>query len=194
MWHIDFSKLAEAMKLDSPKAQLMIKQGVDFRKSFDFLRSCRKAKLRDFLYPFVIFCHKKKIVATVENFFRWKTEKVRSDTYKTIFELERFYGTSLILFLSSYKANNHKMMRIAKQCFSSLFHVNNNHFYSLLDIWYDYMDKKMHKENPVLHRFLEERKFSNKTGEPYRSSPLDEVHEMYNREGMRFQKNKKTDI
>ena len=181
LWNVDFSDLASSMKLDSAAAQLMIKNGVDFRKSFDFLRSVRKAKLRELLYPFVIFCYKNKVFISVENFLRWVKDEVKSQTYLSILQIERYFGTSLLLYISSYKANNYKMMKIAKQCFSSLFHINNNPNYKLLDVWSDYLDRKMEKENPTLHSYIEKRKFSNKTGEPYRSSPLDEIHEMYNR-------------
>lgn len=53
-----------------------------------------------------------------------------------------------------------------------------------------YLELKMQKNNPELADYLRTRLFCNKTRKPYKSEPYDELHEEFNRRGMRFQNNK----
>ena len=56
-----------------------------------------------------------------------------------IYEIEKNFGTSLLLYISGMRANNNPVMKAAKKCFSPLFHVNQNPIYSQLDIHSDNM-------------------------------------------------------
>ena len=53
-----------------------------------------------------------------------------------------------------------------------------------------YLELKMKKNNPELADYLKTRLFCNKTRKPYKSEPYDELHEEFNRRGMRFQNNR----
>jgi len=46
LWNIDLSSLASSINLSSIKAQLMLSNGQDFRKQFDFLRTCRISRIK----------------------------------------------------------------------------------------------------------------------------------------------------
>ena len=64
----------------------------------------------------------------------WKKENVKSDKYNLIFDIEKIFVTSLRILLSSVRANNEKEMQTSKRVFSSLFNVNNNRNYSVMDV------------------------------------------------------------
>ena len=190
LWSIEYKDLAISIKLTSPKALLMIEKGQDFRKSLDFIISARRAKIRELLSPFVKDANSQKIVPTIPNFKRWVKEVVNSKTYESVLNIEHVYGTALVGFRSSYRANNLRTLNACKNVFSSLFHINHNTNYLMLDMWTQYYDLKMKKNAPDLATYLEKRLFCNKSGRPYRSEPYDELHEEFNRRGMRFQNNK----
>ena len=192
-WEIDFQELCKAMKLDTPKALFMIEKGTDFRKSLDFIRSCRKAKIRELLTPFVKHCKENNLHVSVGHFFLWLKMFVKNKTYLSVYNIEKYYGTSLLLFLSSMRSNNYPTLRVAKRMFSSLFHANNNPNYAGIDLWTDYYDEKMRESNPELYNYLETRRFTNKTGKNYGFEPHDERHEEYNKRGMNFQRNRTTE-
>ena len=168
----------------------MIEKGTDFRKCMDFIISARRAKIREMLSPFVKYCKNEKVVPTVNNFLRWVKEKVKSKTFKSAMNIEHIFGTALLLFRSSYRANNLKVLTACKNIFSRLFHINNNSMYMILDIWSQYYDLKMQKNNPELYNYLQTRLFCNKSGRPYHSEGMDEFHEEFNKKGMQFQQNR----
>ena len=59
----------------------MIEKQTDFRKGMDFIRTVRKAKLREFLTPFAKYCKAENIVPLVEHFLPWKEHFVEDETY-----------------------------------------------------------------------------------------------------------------
>ena len=71
-----------------------------------------------------------------------------------------------------------------------VFHVNNNPNYKVLDIYSEYQDNKMMKENPGLYEYLRTRRFTNKSGNDFGYEPHDERHEEYNKRGMSFGQNR----
>ena len=81
------------------------------------------------------------------------------------------------------------ILNAAKNVFSSLFHINKNPNYVVLDMWSQYYDLKMIQNNPELSNYLSSRLFTNKSRKPYSAEPADENHEEFNRRGMRFQNN-----
>ena len=142
------------------------------------------------LYPYVKECIQLQQSASVEGFIKWKDEKVHSPTFLSAYNIERNFGTSLLLFQSSYRANNLKLLKVAQRQFSSLFHINNNSMYLKLDMFTQYLELKMQKENPNLANYLKDKMFCNTSGKKYCAEPYDEKHEEYNRQGMRFQANR----
>lgn len=192
-WDIDFKDLCTAINLASPKAQFMIEKGTDFRKSIDFIRSVRKAKIREILTPYVRFCKERNIEATVDMFYVWLKDEVKNKTYLSVYNIEKNFGTSLLLYISAMRSNNYPLLRIAKRMFSSLLHINNHPNYAQIDVWTDYLDEKMEKDNPELYQYLKTRRFTNKTGQPYRFEPHDERHEEFNKRGLNFQNNRTTE-
>lgn len=134
LWEVDFEDLCEAVHLVTPKAKFMIEKQTDFRKGMDFIWTARKAKLREIVTPFVKYCKVQNIATNVNNFLLWKKNFVKDKNYISTYEIEKIFGTSLILYLSSMRSNNYDLLRIAKNSFSRLFHVNNNPNYKVLDI------------------------------------------------------------
>ena len=187
---MDYSDLWKAIHLVTLKARFMIEKQTDFRKGMDFIRTVRKAKLREFLTPVAKYCKAENIVPLVEHFLLWKEHYVEDETYLAQFNIEKVFGTSLLMYLASMRSNNYEYLRISKKSFSSLFHINNNPNYKVLDIFTDHQYLKMLKENPELYKYLETRRISNKTGKDYAFEPHDERHEEYNKRGMGFGPNK----
>ena len=172
LWDIDFKGLAAAIDLDSPKASFMIQKGVDYRKSLDFIRTARSAKLRELLTPFVIYCWENKVVETIGNFQRWIKETVHSENFLSTLQIEQIYGTGVLLFVSSCRANNYPMMQIAKFAVAPLFHIMNHPNYSRLELWSEYIDWKMTTKRPELATYINERRFANKTLKKYHAKAL----------------------
>ena len=143
--------------------------------------------------PFVRYALDKKIELTVENFEQWMKDIVKSETFMNIYQLEKIYGTALILYYSSMRANNIEMLSVAKRAISPLFHINGNINYQVIDVQTDYMTKKMQIEAPNLYNYLKDRLFTNKTGKLYSSEPHDERHEEYNKRGLSFQDMRNTE-
>ena len=159
----------------------------DFRKSLDTVKTVRKAKVREFVTPFVRYARDKNLDINVPSFLLWKQFLVKSETYKALYEIERIYGTSFLLFHASLRANNFKLANIAKKTFSSLFHINRHPNYAIMDIHTEYLDTKLTQKVPELKEYLDIRKCTNFTGMPYANEPHDERHEELNKRGLNMQ-------
>ena len=110
--------------------------------------------------------------------------------YLSVFNIEKYLGTPMILFRCAYRANNLQLVKACRNTFTKLFHINQNPNYLKLEMYTQYLELKMQKNNPELADYLRTRLFCNKTRKPYKSEPYDELHEEFNRRGMRFQNNK----
>ena len=188
VFSLDLSELCKSIMLDSPKGQFLIEKGTDFRKTLDVIRTSREAKLREICHPFVIWAKKKNIEISLDAFHLWFRNYVKSPSFKLCYEIEKTYGTSLLVLLSSMRANNPTYYKASKKVFAPLLHINFHTTYSILDIYSDYLDRKMEIEAPNLHKYLEVRTHPNKTGKPFSSEPLDERHEEFNKRGLQLQK------
>ena len=69
---MDYSDLWKAIHLVTLKARFMIEKQTDFSNGMDFIRTVRKAKLREFLTPVAKYCKAENIVPLVEHFLLWK--------------------------------------------------------------------------------------------------------------------------
>ena len=76
-WNLDYSDLCEAIHLVTPKAKFMIEKQTDFRKGLDFVRTARKAKLRELVTPFVKFCKAENVKPLVDHFILWRKKFCR---------------------------------------------------------------------------------------------------------------------
>ena len=114
-WNLDYSDLCEAIHLVTPKAKFMIEKQTDFRKGLDFVRTARKAKLRELVTPFVKFCKAENVKPLVDHFILWKKNFVEDETYLVQYNIERIFGTSLLLYVSSMRANNYKLLKDFKE-------------------------------------------------------------------------------
>ena len=187
-WDLDVEELSASIGLDSLKAKFMVSKVTNLRKVTDVIRSIRIAKLRELVLPYVKFALTNNFQPSIQDFYKWKEVMVKSKTFETVFQLEKVYGTALLLYISAMRSNNNKILTSAKKVFSPLLHVNNNPNYSIIDIYTEYQETKLKWYAPSLSEYLEKRRFTNKTGNLYSYSPHDERHEEYNKRGMNFQK------
>ena len=186
-WNIDYQELCKSIHFETPKALFMQEKVTDFRKSLDTYRTVREAKLRELVTPYVKYSKENKLKIDVKSYLLWKKFFVQSPTYNAVFEIEKYYGTSFILFHAALRANNFKLATVAKRIFSPLFHVNRHPNYSVMDIHTDYIEQKLAANAPELEKYLNTRRCSNFTGEPYASEPQDERHEEFNKRGLNMQ-------
>ena len=124
----------------------------------------------------------------MEAFLLWKKFLVDSENYETVFQIEKYYGTSFFLFHAGLRANNFKLVTIAKKIFSPLFHINRHPNYSVMDIHTDYLESTLAKKAPELDKYLSVRRCSNFKAQPYASEPHDERHEEFNKRGLNMQR------
>ena len=186
-WNIDYQELCKAINFETPKALFMQEKVTDFRKSLDTYRTVRKAKIREIVTPFVKYALENKIIMNVNSLLLWKKIFVNSEIYKTVFEIEKYYGTGFILFHAALRANNFKLVKIAKKIFSPIFHINRHPNYSIMDIHTDYVEESLSVKVPELEEYLNDKRCSNYTRLPYASEPHDERHEEYNKRGLNMQ-------
>ena len=190
-WDIDYEHLVKSIHFETPKALFTQHKVTDYRKSMDTRRTVRQAKMREFVTPYVKHALETKQNINdinVESFLRWKTCFVKSETYKAVFEIEKIFGTSFLLFHSALRANNFKLASIAKRLFSPLLHVNRHPNYSIMDIHTDYVHQAMTANAPELKTYLDTRQTSNFTRKDYAGEPHDERHEEYNKRGLNMQR------
>ena len=187
-WSIDYEELVKSIHFETPQALFMQEKVTDFRKSLDTFRTARKATLRELVTPFVKYALENEIEVSVNSFLMWKKFFVNNNLYNAIFRIEETYGTAFLLFLSALRANNFKLVKIAKKAFSSLFHVNNHPNYSIMDIHTEYLERKLDDNNPELRDYLDARRCTNLSNKPFAYEPLDERNEEYNKRGLNMQK------
>ena len=187
LWKLDYEELVKSIHFETPKALFMQEKVTDYRKSMDTCKTVRTAKVRELATPFVKYAKENNLDINVDSFLLWKKFLVESKTYEALFQIERVYGTSLLLFHASLRANNFKLVKIAKKAFSPLFHINNHPNYSIMDIHTEYLDQKLTEKEPELDEYLQVRKCSNFTQKPYAYEPFDERHEEFNKRGLNMQ-------
>ena len=186
-WNIDYQELCKSIHFETPKALFMQEKVTDFRKSKDTCRTARTAKLRELVTPYVKYSKSNNLEINVKAYLLWKKFFVSCKVYESIFQIEKVYGTSFLLFHSAIRANNFKIANIAKKLFSPLFHVNRHPNYAVMDIHTDYLEEKLRDNVPKLKTYLDTRKCSNFSQKPYASEPHDERHEEYNKRGLNMQ-------
>ena len=187
-WDLDIEDLSASIGLDSMKAKFMVSKVTNFRKVWDVVRSVRLSRMREMVLAYVKWGKLNHFPLSVKDYYAWKDVYVKSETFNAVFELEKWYGTSLILYISAMRSNNDNVLQSAKKVISPLLHLNGNFNYSVIDVYTDYQDKKLEICAKPLHEYIKTRKFTNKTGLPYCYSPHDERHEEYNKRGLNFQK------
>ena len=185
-WKLNLQTLCESINLDSPKALYMVEKVTSFRKVFDVVRANYQAKLQEIVYPFVKWALEFNAELKYSEFLKWKERHVKSETWLSVYMIEKVYGTALLLYISGMRANNLKVLTSAKKVFSPLFAVNSNPNYHIIDITTDYQDLVMQKTRPELHDYLSTRKFNHPKNKPYHFSPIDERHEEFNQRGIRM--------
>ena len=186
-WNIDYRELCKSIHFETEKALFMQEKVTDFRKSLDTYRTVREAKLRELVTPYVKYSLENNLQIDVKSYFLWKKFFVQSQTYNTVFDIEKTYGTSFLLFHAALRANNFPLVKIAKKVFSPLFHINRHPNYSVMDIHTDYVEHTLSEKAPELNEYLVTRRCSNFTGKPYSSEPHDERHEEFNKRGLNMQ-------
>ena len=154
-WDIHYRELVKSIHFETPKALFMQEKVTDFRKSYDTYRTSRTAKLREFVLPYVKYAVANDQELSVKSFLVWKKFFVKSKIYNTIFEIEKYFGTSFLIFHASLRANNYRLASMAKKIGSALFHINGHPNYSIMDIHTEYLDKKLSEKAPELKDFLE---------------------------------------
>ena len=185
--NIDYQELCKSINFETEKALFMQEKVTDFRKSLDTYRTYRQAKLRELVTPFIKYAKENKLKVDLNSFLMWKNFFVKCKTYQLIYQIEKYFGTSFLMFHAALRANNYKIANIAKKMFSPLFHINRHPNYSIMDIQTTYVDEKEKQNVPELKKYLDARKTSNFTNEPYCSEPHDERHEEYNKRGLNMQ-------
>ena len=186
-WNIDYQELVKAIHFETPKALFCQEKVTDFRKSLDTNRTVRVATVRELVTPFVKYAKENDSETDVASYLAWKTSNVKCQTYESIFQIEKYFGTSFLLFHASLRANNFPLANIAKKMFSSLFHINRHPNYAIMDIQTHYVEEKLNEKVPELKKYLDLRRCSNFSGKPYGSEPHDERHEEFNKRGLNMQ-------
>ena len=181
-WKIDYSYLVNSLGFKSPKAQIFQQKVQDLHKAFDTFIARRKAKLLEYVRPFVIDCIKKKTIPSSKAFDDWVTNNVKDESYKVNLEIDKYFGTSIWLVRAGHRANYFKLYRAGMRIFSGLFHINGNLNYSVIELYEDYLFSMMELHNPGLFDHFSTRLCSNLNKVPLNSQPQDARHEEMNKQ------------
>ena len=182
-WNIDYSFICSSIGFQSPKAQLFQQKVQDMHKCSDTFNARRFAKIREYARGYVKSIKNKDELPSADKFEKWLKNDVKSDNFKLNVEIDKLYGTSLWLCLAAQRANYWKLFKASVRVFSGLFHINGNSFYSVIEIYDEYLMKKMEVGNKTLHDHLVKRLFTNLTGVPYCAQSHDARHEEQNKKG-----------
>ena len=182
-WNIDYSYLCNAIGFKSPKAQLFQQKVQDLHKCMDTYNARRPAKLREYARTFVLWCRTNNVSPNAKQFENWLQNEVQNESFKLNVDIDKMFGTALWLCHAGQRANHWKMYRAALKIFSGLFHVNGNSFYSIIDVYDEYLMSMMKTHNSELYEHLQTRLYTNMTGVPYCSQSHDARHEEANKKG-----------
>ena len=171
-WNIDYSFICSSIGFQSPKAQLFQQKVQDMHKCSDTFNARRFAKIREYARGYVKSIKNKDELPSADKFEKWLKNDVKSNNFKLNVEIDKLYGTSLWLCLAAQRANYWKLFKASVRVFSGLFHINGNSFYSVIEIYDEYLMKKMEVGNQTLHDHLVKRFFTNLTGVPYCARPI----------------------
>ena len=98
-WKIDYSFIVM-----SPKAQIFQQKVQDLHKAFDTFIARRKAKLLEYVRPFVLDCIKRNKESTPEYFEQWVANEVKDLSYKLNSNIDKYLGTSICLVKAEHRA------------------------------------------------------------------------------------------
>ena len=182
-WNIDYSYLCNAIGFKSPKAQLFQQKVQELHKCMDTYNARRPAKLKEYARTFVLWSRKNDVSPNAEQFEKWLQTKVQNESFKINVEIDKMFGTALWLCHAGQRANHWKIYRAALKVFSGLFHINGNSFYSIIDVYDEYLMSMMKTHNSDLYEHLQTRLYTNMTGVPYCSQSHDARHEEANKKG-----------
>ena len=119
-WDIDYQAHVKSIHFETPKALFMQQKVTDFRKSLDTYRCVRRAKLRELVTPFVKHARENFVDIDVKSYLAWNRSNVKCEMYKAVFQIEKYYGTSFLLYHAALRANNQKLAQVAKKSFQSI--------------------------------------------------------------------------
>ena len=186
-WNIVFQELGKSIHFVTPKALFTQEKVTDYRTSLDTQRTARTAKVRELVTPYVKYSKEKNLLISVQAFLLWKKILVENDNYETVFQIEKYFGTSFFLFHAGLRANNLKLLTIAKKIFSPLFYINRHPNYSVMDIHTAYLENTLAIKAPELEKYVNVRRCSNFKAQPYANEPHDERHKEFNKRGLNMQ-------
>ena len=95
-WNIDFQELGKSIHFVTPKALFTQEKVTDYRTSLDTQRTARTAKVRELVTPYVKYSKEKNLLISVQAFLLWKKFLVENDNYETVFQIEKYFGTSFL--------------------------------------------------------------------------------------------------
>ena len=153
------------------------------RKCMDTYNARRPAKLREYARTFVIWCRENDVDPNASQFETWLQKNVKDESFKLNVSIDKIFGTALWLCHAGQRANYWKLYRAAIKLFSGLFHVNGNSFYSIIEVYDDYLLTMMKSHNVDLYDHLKTRLYTNLTRVPYCSQSHDARHEEANKKG-----------
>ena len=117
-WKIDYSYTVNCLGFRSPKAQIFEQKVKDLHKSFDTFMARRKAKLLEYVRPFVIYCNTNDIHADSASFDEWVAKEVIDESYKVNIQIDKYFGTAIWLVRAGHRANYFKIYRAGMRILS----------------------------------------------------------------------------
>ena len=107
---------------------------------------------------------------------------MKDESYKVIIEIDKYFGTVILLVRAGHHANYLQLYRAGMRIFSGLIHINGNINYSVIELFEDYMLSAMEEKNFDLFNHLITRLCSNLNKIPLNSQPQDARHEEMNKQ------------
>ena len=123
----------------------------------DTYNAKRPAKLREYARAFVLWCRSNNVTPSAGHLETWLQNKVGSESFKLNVEINKMFGTALWLCHAGQRANHWKLYRGGVKIFSNLFHVNGNSFYSVIDVYDEYLLTMMKTNRPDLYEHIQNR-------------------------------------
>ena len=121
LWIPFLSDFAKELGFRSPKAQDIVRKGIDHHRSRQILGAILEALSCELLVPFVKLCKLDGVEATTTGYFSWVESNVLDPVYLFLFHMCFTFILSFHLYNKATRKNNHTNMMAARVAYAPFF-------------------------------------------------------------------------
>jgi len=173
-WLPFLSEFGKTLGFRSPKAQDVLKNGIDHHRSREVLEISLQALSSELLLPYIRDCKRLTIQPSAENYQKLIEEKIKSNNYMFFYHLTFSYLLAFHLYTEAVRKNHSKRIMAARVIFAPLFYTSHHPKYQYIHVRNLYQRVQYPHE---LKTHIETRESFTVSGISNRGQGADFVHE-----------------